>query len=186
MVGSWVLGVRMLIEFGRNRSSGFCGYVRSVALCDYHALTFEFYLLGSEMAVDKRYGKADKELGLKADEASEQAYSMRKRMSAFPRVDAEIKETPNLALPNHFPQNEGSSSLAGTFRRPVGVFQTRPSSSVSANCLHVYMLSDLGSTLDISGAAVPWPWLCLHLRFIEDFGVFDFLDCKERLSIFGW
>lgn len=80
-------------------------------------LIFDFEKNCSELAVDKRFGKADKELGVKADEASEQTFSMRKRMSAFPRVDTEMTETPNLGLPNHFTQNEGSSSLAGASRR---------------------------------------------------------------------
>jgi hypothetical protein len=126
VVGSWVLGCA---EVDRIWSKW---VLRVLWLCESRgplwvlSCTFVYFLilcLCSEIAVDKRYGKADKELGVKADEASEQTFSMRKRMSAFPRMDTEMTETPSLALPNPFPQNEGPSSLAGTFRRPVGVFE---------------------------------------------------------------
>lgn len=86
----------------------------------YHVLTFG--ISRPEMPADKHYAKAEKEAGAKPDESGEHTYSMRKRMSAFPRVEADISETPSVALPNHFLQNEGPSLLPGTSGHPDGVF----------------------------------------------------------------
>lgn len=114
------------------------GYsVRRWFLNGYDVLIFE--ICCPEMPVDKHYAKVEKEVGVKGDEAGEQTYAMRKRMSAFPRVDTDISETANIALPNHFPQNEGPSSLPGKGRHPDSVFQTKYPSSVCANCLRVFI-----------------------------------------------
>lgn len=68
----------------------------------------------SETSVDKRNARGENEVGAKGDESGEQTYSMRKRMSAFPRVDADFSETPSVDLTHRFPSNEGLGSLPGT------------------------------------------------------------------------
>lgn len=68
----------------------------------------------SDMPSEKPNAKGEKEVIAKGDESVEQTYSMRKRMSAFPRVDADISESPNVDLTQRFPQNEGLGSLPGT------------------------------------------------------------------------
>lgn len=96
-----------------------CLWISLVAklICScYDVLMFE--VGRPDMLADKHYGKGEKEAGVKGDEGGEQTYSMRKRMSAFPRVDTDVPEPSNIDVANHFPQNQGLGPLAGTFRYP--------------------------------------------------------------------
>lgn len=97
-------------------------------LCEYHSvyrslsfcrrfvhviMQLRVSVVVSEMLVDKVFGRGNTELGVKAEEANDQSHSIRKRMSAFSRMDAEVSETGNVGLPNLFPKNEGPTSLPG-------------------------------------------------------------------------
>lgn len=90
-------------------------------------MRLKLVVLGPGMPVDRFFEKGDKELGAKAEEASDQLYSMRKRMSMFPRVDTETSEPGNMGFPNLFPQNEGSSPALGIGCELDGIFSSTSS-----------------------------------------------------------
>lgn len=80
----------------------------------YHVLLCEVGY--PEVAVDKHYSNAEKNVGGKGEESGEQAF--RRRMSTFPRVDTDVPDVLNLEAGNHFAQNQGLGSLPGVFGHP--------------------------------------------------------------------
>lgn len=64
----------------------------------------------ADLPVDKIFGLHDSSLGSKSEGEIERTGSLRKRMSAFPRVDAEIPEYLNIPMHSHYSQSEGTAS----------------------------------------------------------------------------
>lgn len=69
----------------------------------------------AEIPVDKLFGAPGNSIGSKPDDGIERTFSLRKRMSAFPRVDTDVNENLNGPLSSFLQQNEISSSMSGMF-----------------------------------------------------------------------